>query len=317
MASTLRSWKDFPSLVLRLPFPQKLIILIALLVAGAAITATLTLEFSRPIPLEKSSATAAIAIENANLFEDKSVGSNVIMPLARGVKVNLLDPVNLSEDFVKIQAILPRRNSKPGYVQTAALSDWASDNPASAWAIVGLSRPKGNSDDSAIRRFLDQLKAFEQRFPKTPPCDQSALERANLLIDLASRQKIIGTPREEWARDVSAAKDALASVPTTALAEAQRNEMARMEKEIAALEEGAPTTPAAAKPPTAPPAAPVKPEVAEKVRGLLRSAQLAWDGGDLNACERYANQALALAPDSTTAKGFLFQVKQARDALRD
>lgn len=328
MASTLRSWKDFPGLVLRLPLPQKLIILIALLVAGAAITATLTLEFSRPVPLEKSSATATISTDNANLFQDRSVGSNVLMPLARGVKVNLLDPVNLNEDFVKVQAILPRKNSKPGYVQITALSDWASDNPASAWAILGLSRPKGNGDDSAVRRFLDQLKAFEQRFPKTPQCDLSAMERANLLIDLASRQKIIGTPRDEWARDVSAAKDALAAVPTTALAESQRSEMARMEKEIAALDDGAPPSPAAAAPkpgeppstgaaPTNPPAAPVKPEVAQKLRDLLRSAQLAWDGGDLTACERYANQALALAPDSTTAKGFLFQVKQAREALRD
>ncbi len=310
MGTAMRSWKDFPGLVMRLPMPQKLIIIVALLVAAGAIVGTLSMEFSRPVPLEKSSATAVVA-GDTNLFEQKSVGSKSLLPLAKGTKLNLLDPVNVSEEFTRAQAILPRKNSRPGYIQTSALADLASDNPVSAWAILALSRPKANGDDSAVRKFLDQLKAFEQRFAKTAQSDQAAMERANLLIDLASRQKIIGAPREEWARDVSAAKDALASVPTTALAEPQRNEMARMEKEVAALEEGVPATPAqAAKP------AP-KPESDQKVRDLLRSAQLAWDGGDLNACERYANQALALAPDNMSAKGYLYQVKQAREALRD
>lgn len=327
MASTMRSWKDFPGRVLQLPLPQKLIILGALLVAIAAFAATLTMEFSRPVPLEKSSATALITADRTNLYTEKNVASPVLMPLTKGVKVNILDPVNLSEEFVLVQAILPRKNSKAGYVQITALGDYASENPSSAWIIVGLQRPKSNAEDAAVRKFIDQLKAFELKFAKTPQADMAAMERANLLIDLASRQKIIGAPREEWARDVATAKDTLIAIPVTGMGEAQKNEVARMEKEIAALEEGAPAVPpataeavpAAQQPPpatTTPTAAAPKPEVPEKVRALLRSAQLAWDGGDLNACERAANQALAIAPDNQTAKGFLFQVKQARDALR-
>jgi hypothetical protein len=218
--------------------------------------------------------------------------------------VNLLDNLSsLDVPAVRVQYVSPEKNSKPGYVSTADLGSWESADPVSEWAFLAPSRAASIANDDEMQKFVTRLRSFSMRFPGTAEADKALVERAGLHLKQAKSAKDAAKPNEEWEPYLTQAREALASIAPSSASIAEANSM---KTELESL--------------TATPKQAEQPKVDQAsahVQSLLRNAKRAWDSGDLNACETYARRALALSPDNSGARGFLYQVRKAREALRD
>ncbi|MBL8178520.1 MAG: hypothetical protein JNK48_27855, partial [Bryobacterales bacterium] len=189
---------------------------------------------------------------------------------------------------------------KPGYVRTQDLGAWESSDPVSEWAFLTAAR---NRNDIGADELITKLRSYSLRFPGTAESEKALLDRAGLHFRVAKDKQAAGKPKEEWTQDVTQAKEAIGGLsPSTA----NSAEVVAMVKELDAL------ATAEAKPAEAP----KEDAVSAQLRILLRNAKVAWDSGDLNGCESNAKKALALSPNNTAARGFLYQVSKAREALK-
>lgn len=302
MSSAIQSPKHFLVQVARLPLGPKLLVLATMVAALAVLTVVFTYDsLEPPEPLHSAVGSAVIQVEETALLSAPDGSGKELMKLKKGVKVNLLDKLtSLDVPVVRVQFVAAERNSKPGYVRTQDLGSWESTDSATEWAFLGALR---NRSEVAPEEMITRLRSFSLRFPGTAESEKALLERAGLHWKVAKAKQESGKPKEEWDPDIAQAKEAIAGLsPSTA----NSTDVVAMSKEMDALQSGAPK-----------PAEPPKEDaVSAQLRILLRNAKVAWDSGDLNGCESNAKKALALSPNNTAARGFLYQVSKAREALK-
>ena len=305
MASAIQSPKQFLVQVARLPLGPKLVVLTTLVVAIAILTVVFTFDtMEPPEPLHSAVGSAVVQAEETALLSAADGSAKPLMKLAKGAKVNLLDKLtSLDVPAVRVQYVAKGKNSKPGYVRTQDLGSWESTDPVSEWAFLAPARARSQGNEEETGKFITQLRSFSMRFPGTPESEKALLERAGLHFRQAKNKQESGKPKEEWAPDVTQAKEAIGGLtPATA----NSTDVVAMSKELDALQTALPKTAEAPKEDTESP----------QVRILLRNAKVAWDTGDLSGCESNARKALALSPNSSAARGFLYQVTKAREALK-
>lgn len=302
MASAIQSPKQFLVQVARLPLGPKLLVLSTLLIAIVVVTLVFTYDsLEPPEPLHSALGSAVVQADETTLLSSADASAKELMKLKKGAKVNLLDKLtSLDVPSVRVQYVTPERNSKPGYIRTQDLGSWESTDPVSEWAFLNAARNRG---DLSTEEIITRLRSFSLRFPGTAESEKALLERAGLHLKLAKSKLEAGKPKEEFEPDVTQAREAIGGLtPSTA----NSSEVVAMNKELDAMQSGA-----------AKPVEPPKEDaVTAQLRILLRNAKVAWDSGDLNGCESNARKALALSPNNTAARGFLYQVGKAREALK-
>lgn len=306
MASALNSTRQFLVQVARLPMGPKLLVLGTLAAAIAILVVVFTYDnMEPPEPLYSAVGSAVVQADEAALLSAADGSGKELMKLPKGAKVNLLDTLSsLDVPAVRVQYVTPQKNSKPGYVRTADLGSWESNDPVSEWAFLAPSRARSKESPEEMRKFITQLRSFSVRFPGTAVSEKALVERAGLHLELAKSKKQAGRAKEEWEPDAQQAREALDGISASS---ANQADAAALKTELEGLLAAAPQQAQA----------PKEDANSAQLRGLLRSAKQAWDSGDLNACETYARRALALSPNNSSARGFLFQVSKAREALKD
>lgn len=284
----------------------KLVVLATLVLAVTTLTVVFTFDtLEPPEPALTALGSAVVQSEEASLVSTADGSGKLLMKLPKGSKVNLLDKLStLDVPMVRVQFLSGQKNSKPGYIRTTDLGSWESTDPASEWAFLAPSRGKSQESEDAMRKFITQLRSFSMRFPGTTESEKALIERAGLHLKLAKTKQQAGQPKPEWEPDVTQAQEAIAAVPPAIASQA---EASALKSELDAL---LAASPKAAEPPKQDQSNP-------QLQALLRSAKLAWDAGDLNGCESFARKALAVSANNTVARGFLYQVTKAREALKD
>lgn len=294
--------KNFLVQVARLPLGPKLMVLATFFIAVAILTVVFTFDsLAPPEPLHSAVGSAVVQAEETGLLSAADGSGKEITKLKKGSKVNLLDKLtSLDVPAVRVQFVNQGKNSKPGFVRTQDLGNWESNDPVSEWAFLSALR---NRNDISTEEFITKLRSYSLRFPGTAESEKALLERAGLHLKVAKGKQAAGKPKEEWEPDIAQAREAVGGLsPATA----NSADVVAMVKEFDAPPAGA-----------AKPAEPPKEDaVSAQLRILLRNAKVAWDSGDLNGCESNAKKALALSPNNTAARGFLYQVQKAREALK-
>lgn len=302
MSSAIQSPKHFLVQVARLPLGPKLLVLATLVAAVAVLTVVFTFDsLEPPEPLHSAVGSAVVQAEETALLSAADGSGKEWMKLKKGTKVNLLDKLtSLDVPAVRVQHVTPERNSKPGYVRTQDLGSWESSDASTEWTFLGAMR---NRTEVSPEELITKLRSFSLRFPGTPESEKALLERAGLHWKSAKSKQEAGKPKEEWDPDIAQAREAISGLSAST---ANSADVVAMVKEMDALQSAAPK----------PAEAPKEDAVSAQLRILLRNAKVAWDSGDLNGCESNARKALALSPNNTAARGFLYQVSKAREALK-
>jgi hypothetical protein len=306
----MQSPTNFLVQVARLPLGPKLMVLGTLVVAVAVLTVVLTFDsMGPPEPLHSALGSAVVQAEETALLSTADGTAKELMKLKKGAKVNLLDKLSsLDVPVVRVQFVNQGRNSKPGFVRTQDLGAWESNDPVSEWAFLSASR---NRSEVSTEEFITKLRSYSLRFPGSSESEKALLERAGLHLKIAKAKQAAGKPKEEWEPDIAQAREAVSGLSS---AIANSADVVAMVKEFDMVQPAA----AAAAPPASTPAAepPKDDAITAQLRILLRNAKAAWDSGDLRGCESNARKALSISPNNTAARGFLYQVQKAREALK-
>ena len=193
-------------------FRRPFILLAFLLFVALAGATALILYLQRPILAERALGTARVRVPRADLLDAARTGAKRVTAFEQGTPVNvvaeLTDP---DQRFIRVQFVSAKKNSRPGYVRTADLGDWRSDNPRIAWQFLAVDRPAAGASEQQRREFIGKLQAFAVRFPGTPEACRAEGERASLLMDLVEEHRKAGAPQAEKDDDLTKAKEALAT----------------------------------------------------------------------------------------------------------
>lgn len=304
---------SFGSALAGLSRGQKLIAgvaLAAVLLASAAAVA-IALRPPATVAVEKAVASAVVEADRTDLLADRKPGAGSIMALAKGSTVNLLEgPASRGESFVRAQFVSPKKVSPPGFVRTADLGQWASDDAAVAWSLLGFDKPADNAPESDRRQFLEKLREFGSRFPGTPQASQANLARAGLYVALANQGKSAGKPRDEWQEDAGRASEALAVAGP-----AGDTEISRLQEELASLKTPEPPAPQAPAPRAAAPAPDPEAIRRQLTYGQFeRAAEGCYASGDWDCVLEQASLMAPFAPKQ--AQWWRDQVTARRAKLR-
>jgi serine/threonine protein kinase len=170
----------------------------------------------RSVPVESMLGTAVVRAQQTDLLEAPRLNSRHILALLRGARVNILNPVEGRDQFfVRVQFVSPKKSSRPGFVRTSDLSQWASENPRIEWDFANLVRPSDSASEPEWRQFAEEMREFSKRFAGTTEADEANLERARLYLSFAAAHKEAGQPRPEWADNLIGAKEGLDAVSPT------------------------------------------------------------------------------------------------------
>jgi len=257
----------------------------------------------QPIPVQPAVGVAVVHAETSPLLKEPRPNADSWMALRKRQRVNILERLVSDRPFIRAQFVSPSKVSRPGYLRTADLGEWFSQDIAFSRDVVRLSRPgEGASEDDSLR-YAEALIEFARRFPKTPQADQASLEAAQIYLEIASERKKAGKARAEWEPLIAKAEAALASV-----SEAQNEQVALVRHDIEELRQ------------TDLPQAPPSPEVIERERRLLQMYQKAavlYDGGANDEdVESILNEILRIDPNYDKALRIKDQIVRAKKIFK-
>jgi hypothetical protein len=176
---------------------------LALLAGSGAFLARLL----RPIPPEKALGTAVVRVPRVDLLESPGSSGKLLTALQQGTRVNVLsEPLRPDQPFVRVQFVSPKKNSPPGYVRTADLGDWTSDDARIAWQFMALLRAPEGASELKRREFIEQLRTFSARFAGTSEACEADRERARILLNFVDEHSRAGESVDD---DRTKAKEAL------------------------------------------------------------------------------------------------------------
>ncbi|HTP34523.1 MAG TPA: hypothetical protein VMJ75_20235, partial [Candidatus Acidoferrales bacterium] len=194
--------------LLRRPY----VLLAALMLVAIAVVTAFIISRSRNVPAERALGTARVRAPRADLLEAPRAGAKRVTAFEQGTPVNVVAKLtNPDQRFIRVQFVSPKKNSPAGYVRTADLGDWSSDDPRIAWQFLAVDRPAAGAGEQQRREFIDKLRALAAHFPGTPEACRAEGERASLLMDLVEERKKGGAPPGETDDDLTRAKEALAT----------------------------------------------------------------------------------------------------------
>jgi hypothetical protein len=215
--------------------------------------------FEPPPKLEKALATAKVGEDNAPVVHEPKPKAKVLIKLRKGQRVNVLDRLDPQRPFIRVQFVSSKKNSPPGYIRRADLTDWNSEDLAYSWDLIGLSRPVEGVRPEDWIKFAEELIRFSRRFPKTSQSDQARLEAARIYVRIASERKNAGAVVDDWNGLLLKAEEALGEI-----GEAETDNVASLRQQVAELQQTIASPPP---PPT--------PEISERERQLNQLFQRA------------------------------------------